>query len=148
MSISDIETAERLGRRRARVVPVFALVFMSGQAMYLGNAAEPLRAVDTVRIVAWLIWALALLLLLATGGGLFRSRAVRQLMEDETTKEHRRRGIAMGFWATMLSGVVLYLLAVFEDVTAREAIHIMLSFGIGTALVSFAYHERRAMRDG
>jgi len=148
MSMSDSERAEKLTRRRARILPVLALFFISGQAMYLGNVTQPTRDVDTVRISAWLVWAFALLLLLATGGGFFRKREVRALMEDETTVEHRRRGIVMGFWAAMLCAVGLYVLSAFEPISARETMHLVLSFGIGAALLTFAYHERRALRDG
>ena len=146
--ISDVEMADRLSRKRSRLLPVIALVFISGQAMYLGNAAEPLRTVDTVRIAAWLIWALALLLLLATGGGLFRKKSVRALMEDEVTRENRRRGLAVGFWAAMLTAVVLYPLSLVDPFTAREAIHIVMSTGIGAALLRFAFLEGLALRDG
>ncbi|HYJ30148.1 MAG TPA: hypothetical protein VEW25_07400 [Allosphingosinicella sp.] len=147
--ISDVEMADRLSRRRSRVIPLLALLFISGQAMYFGNVvAEPMRNVDAVRIGAWLVWALALLLLLATGGGLFRSKSVRALMEDDVTVENRRRGIAFGFWTAMLTAVALYPLSMVEDLSAREAIHIILTFGIGAALLRFAVLERRALRDG
>ena len=146
--ISDVEMADRLSRKRSRLLPIIALVFLSGQAMYLGNAVEPLRTVDTVRITAWLVWALALLLLLATGGGLLRKKEVRALMEDEVTQENRRRGLAMGFWAAMLTAVILYPLSVADPFTAREALHIVMSIGIGAALLRFTVLERRALRDG
>ena len=145
---SDVETADRLSRRRSRLLPVLALVFISGQAMYFGNASQALRTVDTVRISAWLVWSIVLLVLLATGGGFFRSKAVRALMEDEVTIEHRRRGLATGFWAAMLSAIVIYPLSIWEPVTAREAIHIVLTAGIGAALLRFGFLERRALKDG
>jgi hypothetical protein len=146
--ISDVEMADRLSRRRSRIIPLLALLFISGQAMYFGNVAEPMRNVDVVRISAWLVWALALLLLLATGGGLFRKKSVRALMEDDVTIENRRRGIAFGYWTAMLTAVALYPLAMAENVTAREAVHIIVSLGIVGALIRFAMLERRALRDG
>ena len=146
--ISDVEMADRLSRRRSRVIPLLALLFISGQAMYFGTVAEPMRNVDAVRIAAWLVWALALLLLLATGGGFFRKKSVRALMEEDVTLENRRRGIAFGFWTAMLSAVALYPLAMMEEVTAREAVHIVVTFGIGAALLRFAILERRALADG
>lgn len=145
---SDVEIADRLSRKRSRLLPLLALLFISGQAMYFGNASQPLRTVDTVRIGAWLVWALALLLLLATGGGLFRSRSVRSLMEDEVTIEHRRRGLVAGFWAAMAAAVLLYPISIAEPVTAREALHIVVTAGIGVALLWFGWLERRALKDG
>ena len=144
---SDVETADRLSRRRSRLLPVMAIVFIAGQAVYFGEA-EPLRTVDTVRIGAWLVWALALLLLLATGGGFLRRKSVRALMEDDVTRDNRRRGVALGFWAAMLSAIAVYALTMVEPVAAREAVHIVLTTGIGAALLRFAFLERRALGHG
>src|SRR3712207_6168822 len=96
---SSVETADRLTRRRARIMPVFAILFLTWQANYLALPTPSGRAVDQVKIAAWLVWALALLALLATGGGRFRSKEVRALMNDESTREHRRSAYACGFWA-------------------------------------------------
>ncbi len=79
-SESDVETADRLSRRRARLLPVPAVLFLSGQAIFALGPDDPAPAVDRAKVAAWLIWALALLFLLATGGGLFRSRRVRALL--------------------------------------------------------------------
>ena len=75
------ETAERLGRRRARLVPMLALVFLIQQMAFFANPpAEP--AVDHVRIGAWVVMTAALVLFLNTGGGWFRSTAVRAMLDD------------------------------------------------------------------
>lgn len=143
---NDMEIAERVQRRRARVIPILALLFVSGQAMYFGNVREPERLVDNVRIAAWFVWALALLLLLATGGGLFRSAAVKKLLNDEVTQAYRASGMAFGFWAAMAACVLLYAITMVEPLTAREAIHFVLTFGVGAALLRFGLLERRALR--
>lgn len=145
---TDQELAERLTRRRARVLPLMAIIFISGQSVYFSDVAEPMRAVDATRISAWLVWALALLLLLATGGGLFRSSKVRALLNDEGTRAHRLRAIAFGFWAAMLACVAVYVSSAFKPVTAREAVHLVLTLGVGGALLRFGMLERRALRDG
>ena len=145
---TDQEIAERLTRRRARLIPILAVLFVAGQATYFGGPAAPLRTVDTVRISAWLVWALALLFLLATGGGYFRSKAVRALLNDETTREHRGRALAAGFWAAMLACVVMYVLSAYEPVSAREAIHLVLTVGVAMALIRFGQLERRALASG
>jgi hypothetical protein len=44
--------------------------------------------------------------------------------------------------------MALYFLYQFEQFTAREAIHIILSLGLGAALVRFGMLERRAHRVG
>ena len=86
-----------------------------------------------------------LLLLIGTGGGWLRSSAVRALMNDETTRAHRTRALALAFWNTMATGLVLYLLSLVKAFDPRDAIHVMMTVGIATALLSFGTLERRAL---
>lgn len=145
---SDVEKAERLGRRRARLFVFQGLLFLVWQATFFSSpAGESLRTVDHVKISAWLVWAIALLVLLATGGGLLRSREVRALLDDELTRRHRTRAYVTGFWMAVASGLALYVIGMFEDVTARETIHTILSIAIGSAMFSFGIHERRGYSD-
>lgn len=147
MTLSDVEMAERLSRRRARVLPVMAVMFVALQAHYFSMPEVATRAVDQFKISAWLIWALALLFLLASGGGLFR-RGIRPLLNDESTRAHRQMAYAYGFWAAVGALVGLYVVAMFEPVSGREAVHITLSTAVATALLIFGKLERRALRGG
>lgn len=144
---SDIELADRLSRRRARIMPVLAILFLSGQAIYAVGPDDPTRTVDQVKVAAWLVWALALLLLLGTGGGYFRSKQVRMLMEDESTRANRGRAYAVGFWLAIGASISIYLLTAFDNVKPREAIHIIVTAAVAGALLTFGYLERRAHRD-
>ncbi len=145
---SDVEKAEKLGRRRARIFVFQGLIFLVWQTTFFTSPiGEPLRTVDHVKISAWLVWALLLLFLLATGGNWLRSKAVRALLDDELTRRHRIRAYVTGFWLAVASGLILYVIGMFEDVTAREAIHTILSIGIGSAIFSFGISERRAYSD-
>lgn len=148
MTNSEFETAERLSRRRARMMPVMAVLFLSGQTIFAIGPDDPTRTVDQVKVAAWLVWAMALLLLLATGGGVFRSKGVRALMDDETTRSHRARAYAVGFWLAVCTSVAIYALTAFDTVMPREAIHIILTISLAGALVTFGILERRALRDG
>ena len=47
----------------------------------------------------------------------------------------------------ILSAIALYMVSIFSPVSAREAIHVIVSLGIGAALVRFGMLERRAFRD-
>lgn len=141
---SDVERADGVGRRRARIFAVQAILFISWQALYFsGPAEDPMRTVSAVKLSAWFVWALALLLLLATGGGLLRHRKLRGLLNDELTRQHRTRAYVTGFWAAAGACILLYLVGMFEPVSGREAIHIILSAGVGAALLTFAILERR-----
>jgi FtsH-binding integral membrane protein len=148
MTGSDVETADRLSRRRARMLPVLATLFLSGQAIYALGPHGMSRSVDQLKVAAWLVWATALLFLLATGGAPFRSREVRALMEDESTREHRSRAYAVGFWLAVATSMGIYLLTAFDNVKPREAIHIIVTVAIFGALATFGILERRALRDG
>jgi hypothetical protein len=143
-----VEIAERLSRRRARILPLFAILFFVWQANYFVTPPETDRLVDHVRISAWLVWAIVLLLHLASSGGLLRGSAVRALMNDESTRENRRTGYAYGFWAATLCAIGLYIIDMFEPVSGRDAVHMVLTAAIAAALLTFGLLERRALRDG
>jgi len=123
---------------------MMALLFVSGQAAYFG-VSDPARAVGHVRIGAWVAWAVALLLLLATGGGLFRSASVRALLNDESTRANRSDAFAWGFWAAMACAIGLYILSQIEPVTVHQAIHLQVTAGVGAALLRFAFLELRSL---
>ena len=46
------------------------------------------------------------------------------------------------------AAMAVYFIEQFEPVTAREAIHVILSLGLGAALIRFGVLERRAHRNG
>lgn len=146
--ILNVEKAERLSRRRARMLPFLAVIYISQQATFFTDDALEGRSVDHVKIGAWLILSLVMLLALATNGFWFQSAEVRALVNDESTKANRADAMTTGFIFAMLGGMVLYFVNQYEPVTAREAIHVILSLGLGAALVRFGMLERRAHRDG
>jgi hypothetical protein len=145
---SAVDIADRLARRRARLLPMFAILFLAWQANYALMPDQAARPVDHVKIAAWLVWALALLLVLVTGGGLFRSKAVRALLNDESTREHRRTAYAYGFWAAVGCAVGLYAVQMFEPVSGRVAVHLIVTAAVAAALLAFGILERRSFADG
>ena len=145
---NDAAKAERLSARRAKAMPILAVIFISQQASYITGAGNGERTVDHVQIGAWLVLSLVLLLALATGGGWIYSRAVRDLANDEVTKAHRDTAIAFGFFAAMIACFALYVLTLFEPLGGRDAVHAIMSVGIAAALLRFGLLERRAHRDG
>jgi hypothetical protein len=146
---SDIEAADRLSRRRARMLPMLAIVFLLQQAAYFGDRfADGDRTVDRVKIAAWLVLSVVLLLALATGGFWFKPKAVRALMDDEVTRANRADAFRIGFLVTMAAAIALYFVSLFEPVGGRDAIHILMTIGIAAALLRFGYLERHALKDG
>jgi hypothetical protein len=145
---SDVETADRLSRRRARMLPLLAIIFLSQQAAYFSDPHTATRLVDHVKIGAWLVLSVVLLLALATGGFWFKPKRVRALMDDEVTHANRAEAFRIAFMVTMIGGIGLYFLDQFVPMQGREAIHILVTLGIATALVAFGALERRALKDG
>lgn len=147
--ISAVEQAERLSKRRARMLPFLAIIYLTQQATFFANDAPPgVRSVDHVKIGAWLVLSLVLLLAIATNGFWFQRREIRELINDENTRANRSSAMSIGFIAGMLAAMLLYFIYQFEAFEAREAIHIILSAGLGAALLRFGHLERRAHQDG
>jgi len=72
---------------------------------------------------------------------------VRNLMNDDITREHRAQALSLGFLIAMLTAIALYVIDMAEPVATRVAIHVVVTLGIGAALVRFGMLERRAHRD-
>lgn len=143
-NLERVEKAERLGRKRSQIFFVLAMVFFAGQSLYFGSPAATRDSVP--RVGAWLVLMILILMLLATGGFLLLGRGVRDLLNDESFKANRMAAQATGFWATVISLLVVYVESMFDPVTLNEAVHIVGTIGVGAALISFAARERRAHR--
>jgi hypothetical protein len=149
MTTSDIETADRLSRRRARALPIFAVLFISQQASFFAARIEDgARSVDHVKIAAWLVLSIVMLLLLTSGGFWFKPKPVRKLLDDDVTRANRADALRLGFLAAMAAGIATYVLTLVETVTGREAVHVIMTAGIAAALLRFGWLERRAHGDG
>ena len=144
--VHDVEEAERMGRARSRVFFVLAIVFFAGQSMYF--TSSPLTRDSHARVGAWLILVVLMLMLLATGGFLLRGRKVRDLLNDENSRLNRLASQALGFWVTIITALVVYVESMFDPVTLNEGLHIIVTLGVGAALISFAVRERKAHHIG
>ena len=118
--MSVAEKAEYLSKRRARMLPALAIIFLSQQATFFG---------------------------LATKGFWLEPKDVRDLIDDENTRANRNEAMRWGFLFAMGSAIAVYVLTMIEVVTGREAVHIVMSFGIAAALLRWGILERRAHRD-
>lgn len=143
MTVAD--KAEYLSKRRARMLPALALIFLSQQASFFSQmtGGEHLSA-EKAKISAWLVLSVLLLFGLATKGFWLEPKEVRDLVDDENTRANRNEAMRWGFLFAMGSAIAVYVLTMFEVVTGREAVHIVLSFGIAAALLRWAWLERRA----
>jgi hypothetical protein len=124
-----------------------AVIFIAQQVSFFTaehEASEHLqRTVDHVKFGAWLLLSAVLLAALYTGGFWLKSKAVRRLMDDEVTRVHRASALSLGFLVAMVAGIALYAVDLVTPMTAREAVHIVVTLGIATALVRFGMLERK-----
>ncbi len=78
---STVDRADRLGRRRARLFFIVAILLITQQASFsnlLQHGDGPLRAVDWVWLAGWTVMVLAALFALLTGEATCRApRSVR-----------------------------------------------------------------------
>jgi hypothetical protein len=47
---------------------------------------------------------------------------------------------------TVVTALIVYVESIFDPVPFNEAIHVIVTLGVGAALLSFAIRERRAHR--
>lgn len=141
------EQAERLSKRRARMLPVLAVFYFAQQASFFSSPPGD-RPVDHFKIGAWVVLSIVLLAALVTGGFWSRKPELREMLDDECSRAHRADALGTGFVVAMAIGIFLYVVGTVSPVSAREAIHLIVSFGIAAALVRFGWLERRAHRDG
>jgi hypothetical protein len=143
------EKAEHLSRRRARTLPVLAIIYLAQQATYF-SASNPGSAVSAqhFKIGAWVVLSVVLLLALATKGFWFQPREVRDLIDDEVSKANRLEAMRLGFLFAMMTAIACYFAGQFGPLTGGETAHLVLAFGLGSALIRFGMLERRAHSDG
>jgi len=146
--MSVAEKADYLSGRRARMLPILAIIYITQQATYFtvpSGAAH--RAVDDVKISAWLVFSIILLAALSTKGFWLERREVRSMIDDELSRANRQDAMQFGFVFAMLTCIVIYAVTMFEPVNGRDAVHVILSDGLGAALIRWGWLERVAHRD-
>jgi len=136
------QEAERLSRRRARMLPVLAIFYLAQQVAFF-NSPPGERLVDHFRVGAWAMMSAVLLAALVTGGFWRRSPELRAMLNDELSRAHRADALRIGFILAMLAGIILYVAGTAVPMSDREVIHIIVSVGIGAALVRFGILERQ-----
>ncbi|MDB5433437.1 MAG: hypothetical protein JWP35_4553 [Caulobacter sp.] len=145
----DIAGAEKGAHRRTRALMFSAALFLIWQGVFYKWGvpdSAPLNGPDRLKVAAWAVWALMLLVVLATGGGLLQSAKVRALMNDEVARHNRHSGLHYGFWGAMLAAFALYGLSFFTVLSVHQTIHALLTVSIGLALLRYAWLERRSER--
>ena len=134
MDASASDRAERLTRHRslAAIVMGTLLIATQGWRMDDGGAGPVGWAATGIVTVAFLLWA----------SGLFRGRALRGILNDESSDLSRRRALTIAFWNMMATALVCYGLTYVKDYGPRDAIQIVMAVGMSSALIAFGVAER------
>ena len=144
---SPVEIADKVSRKRAFAVAIAAGVFLMIQIVTRPVFNSEPDTAHLSRLIMWALNAAALLLLLYTGGGLMQKREIRALVNDEITRANSRSAVNVGYWIAMSIAMGLYALAGYRNLTAREAIYLIVTPSVGIALLAFSWLELRAHRD-
>lgn len=147
--MSVAEKAEYLSKRRARMLPALAVIFLSQQAAFLSTlGSREQTSAYAAKVSAWLVLSIVILAALATKGFWLEPKAVRDLIDDENTRANRNDAMRWGFLFSMAAAIAVYALTLFNvQMSARDAVHIVLTIGIPAALIRWGVLERRAYRD-
>ena len=145
--MSVAEKADYLSNRRARMLPALAVIFLSQQATFFSQMSGQHLSAEKAKISAWLVLSIVMLFGLATKGFWLERKEVRDLIDDENTRANRNEAMRWGFLFSMGAAIAVYILTMFDTVTGREAVHIVMSFGIAAAILRWGVLERRAHRD-
>lgn len=62
-------------------------------------------------------------------------------MNDELSRENRRRALALGFYAAMLVTMVLYVVSWSEPIELRAALRLVSGLGVAAVLARYAMLE-------
>ncbi|THD78793.1 MAG: hypothetical protein E7812_10490 [Phenylobacterium sp.] len=141
------ELIERLQRRRTGLAFFQGAVFLFWQTSFFRITPKDLdvvHATNHVNVSSYAIFAVLMMVFLARSGGFGWSREVREILNDEVTREHRRVAFETGFWAAMTAALAIFIASLFRPLSAFAALHGVLSAGLAFALLRFALLERRA----
>ena len=137
MGTGAADRAEKLAQQRSVAAVLLGTVLIATQGMRMDDGGGP---------AGWAVTGLIAALFLIWASGVFRDGALRGILNDESSEVHRRRSLVIAFWNMMAAALVCYLLTYAKDYGPRDAIQIVMTVGMSSALISFGVSERRAMR--
>ena len=137
------EAADRLSRRRVRILTAVMVIFAVQQANV--SVVPPTRTVEMVGLFAWLFMASALLLILRTGGMLLREPELRRLANDDIAQANRAEAIAWGFFGAMAMAIGLSVVAALTATPVLVALRLVILIGLFSATYRFVQLEKRAL---
>jgi len=142
-AVHPAEAADRLSRRRVRVLTAVMVLFSVQQVQV--SVTPPTRLVEMVSLFAWLALATVLLLILRTGGMPLRDPALRRLANDEVTAANRSEAMEWGFAGAVSTAIALSVVAAFTETPVLIALRLVILIGLFPAIYRFVQLEKRAL---
>lgn len=68
----------------------------------------------------------------------------RPIIEDELTRQNRRRAFGWGYWLVIASAVLALFVASNTTVPAQDLLRMVLIVGVSAPIIRFAFMERSA----
>ena len=134
---------EKALRRRSKAVAVLAVVLMSLQGAVLAATERVTlnggRMVDDVQIGAFVAFAAALMLFVLTGG---RGARKYPAMNDELVRANRAAALRLGYVATMLALIGVYVAMLLTPLDIRKFMPLFIAFGVVVPALRFSLLER------
>lgn len=136
-----VEKAERNSLVRAILFYLLALSLLASTILSIANGHD-----EPNRLMAWFVLIGLTALNLTSVPFLWRQRRLSALMNDETTRDHRRSSLATGFWAMILATAATVAVSSFATLSAIALGRVVVTAGLMAALIAFATLELRASR--
>lgn len=143
-SRKTVEKADAMSRKRPILLFAATLIYILVQTFTRPmSVASPKHAP-----LMWAASSIIFMLLLITRlqGGLLNSPQVRALINDEVSRDNHRTAVVGGFWAAMISAMILFFTNAGLIYTARDAAYVIVTAAVGFAMLEFCFLEFRANR--
>ena len=142
-SETPTETADRMSWGRAMMAPFLGLaMLLAHQGVFFNWDWD---AVNFIAMAIWTILALVVLVIAVTGGTWLMPRRIRAIADDEVFRANRDRAIRLGFITAIGVGMLVFVVAPFEPLSAQRAAHLIVSFSLAMALLTFGLAELRSL---
>jgi hypothetical protein len=134
-----VAKAERMASTRATLFYLLAAAFAASAIMGIG-------AHHLVRMLTWMLLGVLTALNLTPLPQWLRPGPVATLLNDESTREHRRTALVTGFWAGVTATLALFGCAEALGLNAQDVARFIAAAALSSALATFAFLEQRASR--
>ena len=134
----SIQGAERASRGRAIIMALAAVVLVLNTALQYG---DPDFLEPGFRGGSWILVVCIWMFILAHGGGLRMTGRMRRLLNDELSLSNRARALTAGFYAALATGLAVYAATWRVDIAGGDAVKLIVSAGLSTALLVYAWLE-------